>query len=389
MDYPRATTEGVLGEWRFGQTQAERLCASLLMLEGYNGVDPQAPLGGPDGGKDILAYRNGRKIVGACTFPSTEKDYAAIENKFIGDVRTAKKHNPYGIAFFVNKRLKLEERQQLKAHATSENLELDLFHQERIRALLDAPRGYGIRLEYLRIPMTPEEQLDFWTQSRIELSDALNQQALEFRALVGKIDALAHTHSAFLERLELISPVRQHIVDPTVPPPKAGVTSAIATGQLSVPILCMLHRALCFETTTAPVGILRDVQVWIGPVGSTPETASFTPPSPELIPLMVNGLVEHWTSQYPQISEGSRESKIDSIARFHHGFLSMHPFQDGNGRIARFLLWQQAIELLDRQMLPPVLEGQPYFDALQEAHRGNLNPLTTLVDLAIRSALIP
>ena len=45
--------------WRSGPTQAERLAAALLRLEGYSDVGPQAPLGGPDGRADILCSRGG------------------------------------------------------------------------------------------------------------------------------------------------------------------------------------------------------------------------------------------------------------------------------------------------------------------------------------------
>lgn len=37
----------------------------------------------------------------------------------------------------------------------------EIFNVERIRAALDDPRGYGLRLEFLRIPMSPEEQVAF------------------------------------------------------------------------------------------------------------------------------------------------------------------------------------------------------------------------------------
>jgi len=50
----RIATETVLQDWRYGQVQAERLCAELLYLGGYQLVDPQCPLGGPDGLKDVL-----------------------------------------------------------------------------------------------------------------------------------------------------------------------------------------------------------------------------------------------------------------------------------------------------------------------------------------------
>lgn len=41
-----SATKGMLRDWRLGHTQAERLVAGLLHLEGYRDVDPQHPLGG-------------------------------------------------------------------------------------------------------------------------------------------------------------------------------------------------------------------------------------------------------------------------------------------------------------------------------------------------------
>lgn len=73
-----AATEGALREWRYGQTQAERMVAGLLHLEGYEGVDPQHPLGGPDGLKDVLCRKDGALWIGAAYFPTTLTSFAAI-----------------------------------------------------------------------------------------------------------------------------------------------------------------------------------------------------------------------------------------------------------------------------------------------------------------------
>jgi hypothetical protein len=50
-------TEASVRDWRYGNTQAERLCAAMLYLESFQDVDPQHPLGGPDGLKDVGAPR--------------------------------------------------------------------------------------------------------------------------------------------------------------------------------------------------------------------------------------------------------------------------------------------------------------------------------------------
>ena len=50
----RVLTTKLLDGWEYGQTPSERMCAELLKIEGYEEIQPQAPLGGPDGRKDIL-----------------------------------------------------------------------------------------------------------------------------------------------------------------------------------------------------------------------------------------------------------------------------------------------------------------------------------------------
>jgi hypothetical protein len=61
-------TELRLSFWRDGSTQAERLAAAVLRLSGYEEIDPQNPLGGPDGKKDILCQKGGLTWVAARRF---------------------------------------------------------------------------------------------------------------------------------------------------------------------------------------------------------------------------------------------------------------------------------------------------------------------------------
>jgi hypothetical protein len=65
-------TEFKLIAWRDGSTQAERLAAAILTLSAYTEIDPQAPLGGPDGRKDIICIKGGRRWIGAVYFPSVQ-----------------------------------------------------------------------------------------------------------------------------------------------------------------------------------------------------------------------------------------------------------------------------------------------------------------------------
>ncbi|MDR1039340.1 MAG: Fic family protein [Deltaproteobacteria bacterium] len=61
-------------------------------------------------------------------------------------------------------------------------------------------------------------------------------------------------------------------------------------------------------------------------------------------------------------------------AWLHHRFIQIHPFQDGNGRVARALA---SIVYIRAGFFPPVVTatGKPmYIDALEAADRGDLKP---------------
>lgn len=72
-------TELRLAAWRDGSTQAERLATALLRLSGYEGIDPQAPIGGPDLGSDILCTKGGLRWTGAVYFPPTPVGFNSIK----------------------------------------------------------------------------------------------------------------------------------------------------------------------------------------------------------------------------------------------------------------------------------------------------------------------
>ena len=162
-----ASTEGTLRDWRNGSTQAERLCAALLHLESFEDVDPQHPLGGPDGLKDVRCNRNGKVWIAAAYFPPTPATFKDIQTKFEHDFAGVAANSADGFAFFVNQPLTIGEREILQAKAGTAPLEI--YHLERMRSLLDSPKGCGIRLEYLRIPMTEAEQWAFWSAMNLSL----------------------------------------------------------------------------------------------------------------------------------------------------------------------------------------------------------------------------
>jgi hypothetical protein len=169
------STESELRDWRSGQTNAERMCAAILAIEGYTDIDPQAPLGGPDDKKDILARRAGHRFVVAVFFPHTHQNFASIKRKFAEDRRGVARHRSDGFVFMVNQPLTLGERQQLEDLGGPLD---ELYHLERLRHALDSPSGYGLRLEYLRRSMTVEEQIAFFSTLNPDLTERSSRKTV-------------------------------------------------------------------------------------------------------------------------------------------------------------------------------------------------------------------
>lgn len=65
-----------------------------------------------------------------------------------------------GIAFVTNQDITLAQRQQITEFVGDSKV--DLLHMERTVSILNSPKCYGIRLEYLDIEMTKEEQISYF-----------------------------------------------------------------------------------------------------------------------------------------------------------------------------------------------------------------------------------
>lgn len=148
-------------EWDKGQAASERLAALILQQEGFRDIDPSHPLGGKDGGKDMLCEFNGFRWIGAVYFPRGQQNFSAIKKKYRHDLEGAYRNGAKGIAFITNQELSLMERKTLEE--TDEAIDVGIYHLERFANILNMPKMYGIRLEYLEIEMTKEEQLAYFS----------------------------------------------------------------------------------------------------------------------------------------------------------------------------------------------------------------------------------
>jgi hypothetical protein len=140
-------------EWTNGQGPSERLAAQILLSEGYTDLDPSHPLGGPDGVKDALCERDGKKWIMAVYFPRGKKRIGAIKRKLSHDIKGVAANGVDALAFVTNQELSLADRTMLTravGHAS-----VQLYHLDRIATILDQPRMAGVRKQFLRIDFDP------------------------------------------------------------------------------------------------------------------------------------------------------------------------------------------------------------------------------------------
>ena len=167
-----------LQQWTQGAAIAERLAAQLLRAEGFTSIDPSHPLGGPDGLKDVVCERRSQRWLAGAYFPRGQKTFAAILKKLKHDIRSIGEDRETGFIFVTNQELRLSERKKL-AKITGPG-PCEIYHLERVSSILDSPSLYGVRLEFLDIEMTREEQLAFFA----ELQRTFNEFAVLSKSLI-------------------------------------------------------------------------------------------------------------------------------------------------------------------------------------------------------------
>lgn len=131
--------------WTDGQGRSERLAAQVLLADGYHDLDPSHPLGGPDGGRDAVATKDGDQWILAVYFPREQQPVATITAKLQADFAGVAKNKAHGMAFVCNQELTLGERDELRASVDGP---LELYHLERVTAVLDQPRMGPVRRQF-------------------------------------------------------------------------------------------------------------------------------------------------------------------------------------------------------------------------------------------------
>ena len=113
-------------------------------------------------------------------------------------------------------------------------------------------------------------------------------------------------------------------------------------------------------------GEFRATQNWIGPPGSTIESAPFVPPPPSELPALLSDWERfaHEDLEMPLLVQN---------ALLHAQFETIHPFLDGNGRLGRLML---VFFLVVRERLPaPLLYLSSYLERNRDAYYAALQTL--------------
>ena len=110
---------------------------------------------------------------------------------------------------------------------------------------------------------------------------------------------------------------------------------------------------------------------------------AFVPPKHQNVHRLLNNLLEKWNSKFESLEGTTEKNKIKEIANFHHGLLSIHPFVDGNGRLARIILRKQVEQLFNRE-LELDFSRQEYLNSLREGNKNKFNKLEVINKNALR-----
>lgn len=131
-----------------------------------------------------------------------------------------------------------------------------------------------------------------------------------------------------------------------------------ARPNISLGLLEEVHRILVQGTSadTDQAGKIRTVQVAIGSPTGAVEDARFVPMPPgTLLNIAMRDFLT-WLD-----TSESRTDPLVAAAMVHYQFETLHPFNDGNGRIGRLLI---VLQLVRQGILSePVLSVSPWFEA--------------------------
>ena len=144
--------------------------------------------------------------------------------------------------------------------------------------------------------------------------------------------------------------------------------------QLNGKDILNLHGLVLRSIEDDYAGRLRNAAVRIS-------GANFIPPNARKVPELLDNLV-NYVNQNPE-----QLNVIEMATVFHHRFVHIHPFFDGNGRTVRLAMNL----LLMAQGFPPAIilknDRKKYYDALNQANNGRYDKLMLLMCQSLERTL--
>ena len=167
-----------------------------------------------------------------------------------------------------------------------------------------------------------------------------------------------------------------------------GAHGAAARRALGLGAIAAAHTAPSTAPGKRRARNYRTVQTWLDGSDLWPTGAEYVPPQPERVPALMDDLVEFCA-----------RTDVDPIAQAavaHAQFLSIQPFDDANGRAARFLIngvWRRrgVTESLVVPISASIAGDRRRYDSAWRAYReGDADPMVSFVArhalLAVREA---
>lgn len=142
---------------------------------------------------------------------------------------------------------------------------------------------------------------------------------------------------------------------------------------ISERFMCNLHKTLLNSVrgSDRKPGCIRKVQNWIG--GNTIKSAKFIPPHWKELPSLLDDLYKFWHNIDLKLPI------LIKIALFHYQFETIHPFEDGNGRIGRLLILAQLLE--SKQLIKPWFNVSYIFERNKDTYTNALKNANSTGDI--------
>lgn len=145
------------------------------------------------------------------------------------------------------------------------------------------------------------------------------------------------------------------------------------TGPLTPDLVLSIHDALMHDQGQADPGRFRNQQVWIGGTDYSPHQAEFVPP--------LHSRIDHSIADLCKFSERTGLPLLAQAAIAHAQFETIHPFNDGNGRVGRALVHVMLRNggATTRTTVPVsaglLADTEAYYAALTAYRAGDRNPI--------------